>query len=175
MNSLETKRMRLLPWSAEDWVQLCPIAKDPEVVRYISSGEPWSDERIRGFVERQVKGFAERGYCFWRLQHKADAEIIGFCGLQPLEGTSEIEIGWWLARERWGQGLATEAAREALRDAFERIGLERVVSIAQPENLASTHIMEKLGMKFERETTHRGIGVVLYATERRGKFLQRNE
>lgn len=172
---LETPRLRLLPWSTEDWVQLCPIAKDPEVVRYISSGQPWSDERIRGFVERQVTGFAERGYCFWRLQYKADGEIIGFCGLQPLEGTSEIEIGWWLAQERWGQGLATEAAREALRDAFERVGLKRVVSIAQPENLASTHIMEKLAMKFERETTHRGIGVVLYSTERPGKYLQRND
>jgi [ribosomal protein S5]-alanine N-acetyltransferase len=164
---LETSSLRLLPWQREDWIQLRPIAKDPEVVRYISNGEPWPDERIQEFVGRQVDGFAARGYCFWRLEHKADREIVGFCGLQPLDGTSEIEIGWWLARERWGHGLATEAAREAMRDAFERVRLERIVAIAQVENRASTHIMEKLGMKYERDTTHRGIDVVLFAIARR--------
>jgi RimJ/RimL family protein N-acetyltransferase len=166
MNALETARLRLLPWQAEDWVQLRPIATDPEVVRYISGGEPWADERIREFVARQVACFAARGFCLWRLQHKADSEIIGFCGLHPLDGTPEIEIGWWLARARWGQGLATEAAREALRDAFERAGLERIVAIAQPANRASIRIMEKLGMSYECNTTHRGFDVVLYAVAR---------
>jgi RimJ/RimL family protein N-acetyltransferase len=175
MNMLETKRLRLLPWEPEDWVQLRPIATDPEVVRYISGGEPWPDERIREFVERQVAGFATRGYCFWRLEHKADGEIIGFCGLQPLDGTPEIEIGWWLARARWGHGYATEAAREALRDAFDRSELKRVVAIAQAENRASTHIMEKLGMRYERDTTHRGVDVVMYAVARPSGSMQREK
>lgn len=161
-----------MPWSAEDWLQLRPIARDPEVVRYISDGQPWSDERIQDFVQRQVAGFAARALCFWRLLPKEalgvkDAEqMIGFCGLQPLPETSEIEIGWWLARAWWGKGLATEAAREAMRDAFDRGRLERIVAIALPENRASTHVMEKLGMHFERETTNRGFRVVLYAINR---------
>jgi [ribosomal protein S5]-alanine N-acetyltransferase len=169
---LETARLRLVPWRPEHWLGLRPIARDPEVVRYISDGQLWSDERIQDFVERQVNGFAQRGFCFWRLLPKEtlgaqDAEqMIGFCGLQPLPETTEIEIGWWLARAWWGKGLATEAAREAMRDAFERIGLERIVAIALPENRASTHVMEKLGMRFERETTNRGFRVVLYAADR---------
>jgi len=163
---LATKRLRLQPWREEDWLQLKPIAQDPEVVRYISNGQPWPEDRIRGFVARQITSYDARGFCFWRLLPKGSDEAIGFCGLQELEGTSEIEIGWWLARAWWGQGLATEAAREALRDAFTRIRLKRVVSIAQPENRASIHIMEKLGMRYERDTTHRGIPVVLYAIER---------
>lgn len=175
MTGLETSRLRLLPWQPEDWIQLCPIAKDPEVVRYISGGEPWPDERIREFVGRQVAGFSARGFCFWRLEYKADSEIIGFCGLQPLDGTLEIEIGWWLARSRWGQGLATEAAREALRDAFERVGLERIVAIAQAANRASTHIMEKLSMKYERDTTYRNVDVVLYAIARPPQPKHRKE
>ena len=168
---LETERLRLLPWTPGDWLQLKPIAQDPEVVRYISGGQPWPEERIHEFVERQVSGYAERGFCFWRLLHRRPgendkaAEAIGFCGLQPLPGTEEIEIGWWLARAWWGKGLATEAAREAMRDGFERAGLARIVAIAQPENRASIHIMEKLGMSFERETTHRGFRVALYSIE----------
>lgn len=175
MNELETARLRLLPWKPDDWIQLRPIATDPEVVRYISSGVPWADERIREFVARQVAGLAARGFCFWRVEHKVDNEVIGFCGLQPLDGTSEIEIGWWLARARWGQGFATEAAREALRDAFERVGLERIVAIAQAANRASIHIMEKLGMRYERDTTHRGIDVVLYAVSRPERPEHRKE
>lgn len=183
---LETLRLRLLPWGPDDWRQLKPIAQDPEVMRYISNGQPWTDERIQQLAQRQIVGFAQRGFCFWKLLDKSAAkadleasvkpgsapanpgtpktnEMIGFCGLQPLEGTPDVEIGWWLARSWWGKGLATEAAREAMRDGFERIGLRRVVAVAQSGNKASIHIMEKLGMRFERETTHRGFHVVLYA------------
>jgi RimJ/RimL family protein N-acetyltransferase len=160
---LETVRMRLLPWQADDWLALRPIARDPEVMRYISGGEPWQDEGVREFVDRQIACFAVRKFCLWRLIHKESEQMIGFCGLQPLAETMEIETGWWLARDRWNQGLATEAAREALRDGFERAGLKRIVSIAMPANRASIHIMEKLGMRFERETTHRGFVVVLYS------------
>jgi RimJ/RimL family protein N-acetyltransferase len=163
---LETARMRLLPWQADDWLLLRPIGRDPQVMRYISDGEPWPDERIREFVGRQVAHFDRLGYCLWKLLLKETSEMIGFCGLQPLDGTAETEIGWWLAQAWWGKGLATEAARAALRDGFERAGLKRIVAIAQPINRASIHVMEKLGMKYEREMIHRGFDVVLYAVDR---------
>ena len=135
-------------------------------MRYIGDGKPWPEERARQFVERQIALFAEREFCLWKLRLKEGGALIGFCGLQPLEiepGAYEIEIGWWLARGCWGRGLATEAARAALRDAFERARLLRIVSIAQPANAASINIMRKLGMRFERMAAPRGIPVVLYA------------
>jgi [ribosomal protein S5]-alanine N-acetyltransferase len=166
---LETARMRLLPWQADDWLLLRPIGRDPQVMRYISDGEPWPDERILEFVGRQVAHFDRLGYCLWKLLLKETSEMIGFCGLQPLDGTEETEIGWWLAQAWWGQGLATEAARAALRDGFERAGLKRIVAVALPANRASIHVMEKLGMKYEREMIHRGFDVVLYAVNRPGQ------
>jgi RimJ/RimL family protein N-acetyltransferase len=166
VGKLETERLLLLPWRRDDWQQLKPIAQDSEVVRYISNGQPWTEERIRRLVDLQVACYAQRGFCLWRLVDKSSGEMVGFCGLQPLDQTDEIEVGWWLARLHWGKGLATEAAREALHDGFERIGLRRIVAIAQPANQASIHIMQKLGMSFERETTHRGFGVVMYAIAR---------
>lgn len=164
---LETERMFLRPWEAEDWLAFRPIATDPEVMRYITGGTPWTDEQIREFVQRQIRHFAERGFCLWKLLAKevASGRIIGFCGLQPLEieGTEEVEIGWWLARDYWGKGLATEAARIALRFGFEHAGLARIVSIALPENAASLHVMEKLGMTHERKTTNKSVPVLLYS------------
>ncbi|HEV2178494.1 MAG TPA: GNAT family N-acetyltransferase [Terriglobia bacterium] len=163
MAILETARTRLETWQADDWLAFRPIASDPEVMRYISDGRPWPEEQIREFVTRQMNYNAARQYCLWKLVLKETGAPAGFCGIQPLIGTPDIEIGWWLARACWGQGLATEAAREALRDAFERVGLHRVVAVAQPANRASIHVMEKLGMSFERTLTHKGIPVVLYS------------
>jgi RimJ/RimL family protein N-acetyltransferase len=166
---LETARMRLLPWQPEDWLLLRPIATDPQVMRYISDGKPWPDERIHEFVGRQITHFDKLGYCLWKLLLDETSEMIGFCGLQPLDGTAETEIGWWLARAWWGQGLATEAARTAMLDGFERADLARIVAVALAANGASIHVMEKLGMKYEREMIHRGFDVVLYAVNRPGQ------
>jgi ribosomal-protein-alanine N-acetyltransferase len=163
---LETARMRLLPWQPDDWLLLRPIAADPEVMRYIADGKPWPEERIREFVGRQLGHFDRLGYCLWKLLLKETLAMIGFCGLQPLDGTAETEIGWWLARGSWGKGLATEAARAALQDGFERAGLARIVAVALAANRASIHVMGKLGMKYEREMIHRGFDVVLYAVNR---------
>jgi ribosomal-protein-alanine N-acetyltransferase len=135
-------------------------------MRYITGGLPWSDQKIREFVDRQVKLYAERGLCRWKLLEKPGLEMIGFCGVGLWRDGLESEIGWWLARPCWGRGLATEAARVALRDAFERVRLERVVSIAMPGNVASIRIMEKLGLKFECEFESDSVGLVRYAIER---------
>jgi ribosomal-protein-alanine N-acetyltransferase len=99
----------------------------------------------------------------WKLLEPDTSQMIGFCGLQPLANTPDIEIGWWLAPSHWGCGLATEAARAFLRDGFERVGLQRIVAVAHPDNRASRRVMEKLGMQYQRDAQHKGIGVVLYA------------
>jgi len=145
---------------------LRPIATDVEVMRYITAGVPWTDERIQLFVERQVELFSERGFCRWKLLAKPAGEMIGFCGVGFWRDSPDLEIGWWLARQYWSHGLATEAARAALRDAFERVGLHRVISIARPANTASTRIMEKLGLELECEFEEDGVRLVRYAIHR---------
>jgi len=135
-------------------------------MRYIGDGTPWPEERSRQFVERQIGLYREQAFCLWKLLPKQGSGLIGFGGLQPLAGTPDIEIGWWLARAWWGRGLATEAARAALGDGFARVGLGRIVAIAQPANTASIRIMLKLGMRYERMTEPRGIPVALYSVTR---------
>ncbi len=163
---LETDRLVLSTWQTSDWIALRPIATDVEVMRYITGGVPWTDEHIQLFVNRQVDLFSERGFCRWKLLAKPVGEMIGFCGVGFWGDGLEPEIGWWLARQYWGRGLATEASRAALRDAFERAGLARIVSIARPANTASTRIMEKLGLKMECEFEKDGVRLVRYAIHR---------
>jgi len=160
---MRTERLLFAPWTEADWLALKPIATDPEVMRYISGGQPWPDDRIQEFVRRQIDGLRLHGYRMWQLLEASGGGMIGFCGLQPLAGTGDVEIGWWLARSHWGRGLATEAARAVLRDGFERAGLARIVAIAQPQNRASIRVMEKLSMQYEKPMKHKGFDVVLYA------------
>ena len=169
--TLETERLVLGPWQRDDWIPFRPIATDPEVMRYITGGLPWSDEAIQSFVDRQVNLYRERGYCRWKLVEKASGNLAGFCGVGFWRDRLDPEIGWWLARSHWGRGFATEAATAALRDIFERIQLNRVISVAMPANTASTRIMQKLGLEFQREFENEGVRLVEYAIHRSRYFL----
>lgn len=169
---IETDRLRLGTWQPEDLAAFRPIATHPEVMRYIADGKPWPDERIAQFINRQMTHAERLGYCLWKLIDKTNGRLVGQCGIQPLYNTGHTEVGWWLARDCWGRGLASEAASAALRYGFDVIGLPRVVAIAQPENVASIRVMQKLRMEFVKNTTvgelaqsDSAIGLVLYAID----------
>jgi len=169
----ETERLVLDTWQISDWTALRPIATDAEVMRHITGGVAWTDEQIRAFVDLQVKLYSERTFCRWKLLAKPAGELIGFCGVGFFRDHQDPEIGWWLARPYWGRGLATEAARTALPDAFERVRLDRVVSIARPANTASTRIMEKLGLKRECEFEDGGVRLLRYGIDQSEYFASR--
>jgi RimJ/RimL family protein N-acetyltransferase len=169
---LETPRLLLASWREEQVPDFLAIASDPEVMRHIGPGQPWGEEQARAFVQRQITREAAHGFCLWGLIERANGRLIGHCGLQRAGDTDELEIGWWVARDRWGQGLATEAARAVVAFAFERLRLPRLISIAQPANTGSIGVMRRLGMHFERSARHGDLGlknpeieIVIYALE----------
>lgn len=163
---LRTERLILDSWKLEDWEAFRPIATDPEVMRYINGGIPWTDEAIQMWVATQMKTFDKHGFCRWKIIAQSTGNLIGFCGPGMWRDYPVPEIGWWLARHQWGKGLATEAARAALNDAFERVRLDRIVSIAMPENVASIGVMKKLGLTFDAEFENEGLKLVRYAMDR---------
>jgi RimJ/RimL family protein N-acetyltransferase len=163
---LKTDRLILGPWQSADWTSFRPIAVDPDVMRHITGGAPWTDEQIRGFVDRNMKLYSERGFCRWKLLEASTGETIGFCGVGFWRDAVDPEIGWWLARRHWGRGLASEAARCSLRDAFERVQLPRIMSVAARANTASIRVMQKLGLKFDTEFENEGLALVRYVIDR---------
>lgn len=150
MVRIETERLVLRDWSLDDLDALCVMTADPEVMKYITRGESRTREQTKEGIERQMSTAAERGFCMWAVEEKATDRLVGMNGIQPLGKTEDVEIGWWLAKDLWGRGLSTEAARAAMDHAFREVGLSRLVAIADPDNAPSIAIMRKLGMTFER-------------------------
>jgi RimJ/RimL family protein N-acetyltransferase len=143
----ETDRLRLRTWSQADAEPFMALAGDPEVVRFITGGVPLDIERVRALIGRQIDAQRERGWCRWALELRDEPGVpIGFCG-PGCTFAPEIELGWWLRRDLWGRGLATEAAREALRICFEGIGFTRIISAIHPDNLASAAVAQRIGME----------------------------
>jgi ribosomal-protein-alanine N-acetyltransferase len=147
----ETARLRLRPFEPGDFEELFRLYSDPDVMRFIGQGVRTREEAEQGLA-RGIGHWRDRGFGMWAVHDKATGKFVGRCGIQPLQDTGEIELGYALHQEFWGRGLATEASVVALRFGFETIALSRIVAIARPENTGSRHVMEKLGMTYEKTT-----------------------
>ena len=155
----ETPRLRITDWQAEDWRDFKSLSADPEVMHHITGGVVWDDEATQKFVLRQIENQQKWGICRWKLVEKASEKLAGFCGLGMFGTTGDLEIGWWILRELWGKGLATEAAQAVYRYALTELKLERIISVAVPENLASFRVMQKIGLALEQVTTGGALGI----------------
>jgi len=173
---VESERLVVRPWHHDDLAVLRRLAADARVMRYVGDGSPWTVAQIAEFLARQATALAADGFCLGAVVDRASGEPIGLSGLQRLGSTGEIEIGWWLSPERWGAGLAAEAGRALVRFAFESLRLPRLVAISHPDNAASIHVMERLGMEPLGLTTGRELGlrhpdveVIVYGLERESR------
>ena len=151
----------------EPYARMCA---DPEVMRYIGDGATLTREQSEGQISRFVRHWEERGFGLWALEEKASGAFVGFVGLLHHddwpEGDHKVEVGWRLDRAHWGGGFATEGAAASVRYGFERVGLERIISIIQPANLASRRVAEKVGLTRRGETRWRGSDALWYAVDR---------
>lgn len=107
-----------------------------------------------------------RGYGQWTVVEKASHEVVGRVGLWNPEGWPGVELGWIIRRDRWGQGLATEAARTALDWAWSNVDANTIISIIQPDNVRSIRVAEKIGQSLERTDQLNGARVLIYGVRR---------
>lgn len=151
MTFLETKRLILRSWEPRDLEPFAKMASDPRVMEFFPSllTRAESAENIRLMMEKIEKN----GFCFWAAELKATQEFIGFIGLNipgfQTAFTPCVEIGWRLAYDYWGQGLAPEGAIASLKYGFEQLNLEEIVAFTTKDNLKSQRVMEKIGMTYD--------------------------
>ena len=165
MKILETGRLLLRHLEIEDLDLLYAIFQDPEVRRYFPEGRlPYAETRqeIEWFLDGHPD---DPALGLWATVFKQTGRLIGRCGLLPcrLDGEDEVEVAYLLAKEHWGYGLGTEAARAVLAYGFEVLRLPRLICLIDRENRASIKVATRLGMKLEREGSDEKGPFLLYA------------
>jgi RimJ/RimL family protein N-acetyltransferase len=145
---LETERLILRPVDAErDLEPWTRAHSDEETVRYLG-GEIMSSAKAWRMMAAVIGHWQIRGYGFFSVESKDTGAWVGHVGPWYPEGWPGREIGWTIAREHWGKGLATEAARACLDHVFDTLGWERVIHVILPGNEASIAVARKLGSDF---------------------------
>lgn len=150
---VESDRLILREWRDSDIAPFHAICSDPEVMATL--GPLMTITEVEALVARMRELQRQLGHCFWTVEEKASGDLIGWCGvIRGREGTpihSLPEIGWRLARAKWGVGFASEAARVAVKWSFENLPDDSVWAITSKQNMRSRAVMERLGMKYQTD------------------------
>lgn len=150
----ETPRLRLRHVTEEDAPFILALLNDPGWLRYIGDRGVRTLEDARRYIEQGPRRmYADHGFGLFLVERRDDGAPLGLCGLIRRDTLPDVDIGFALAERFRGQGYAYEAAAATLRHARDVLGLERVVAIALPENVASTRLLERLGLRFEHTIT----------------------
>ncbi|MFL6672087.1 MAG: GNAT family N-acetyltransferase [Massilia sp.] len=150
MTVLATPRLRLEPFADAHFDGLYALNSDPAVMRFIT-GKPDTIEDTYAMIERVKARWIEYGFSWWSFIEHGTGEIIGAGCVQYLgkDPANPLELAWRLRQDKWGQGFASEAAQCMARFAFDALNSQLVCAVCMPENRASAHVMEKLGMRYQ--------------------------
>lgn len=168
MTPLATPRLVLRHFAPGDLDDLFAMDGDDRVMRYLGSGLAGRtrEECERG-LERMVKQSAVRpGYGLLHASLREGGAFVGGCGLFPVPEGDDIEIAYRLPYAQWGHGYATEMARAVLEHGLTTLGLQRIVGLTWPENVASQRVLEKIGMQREADAEHYGRTMFVYSATR---------
>ncbi|SEK27343.1 Protein N-acetyltransferase, RimJ/RimL family [Roseateles sp. YR242] len=149
MTQLLTPRLRLVPFEDSHLAGLNALNSDAEVMRYLQ-GRPETLEETQAGIDRVKAKWKQWGYSWWSFLERDSGELVGAGCIQHLnkDQSQPLEIGWRLRRDRWGQGLASEAARRMARFAFDHLAALELTAVCNPDNQDSAQVMQRLGMKF---------------------------
>jgi [ribosomal protein S5]-alanine N-acetyltransferase len=151
---IETQRLVIREFAAEDWPAVYAYTADPAVMAYIPEGV-MTAEQTQAFIAIHRGSEASA----WPVILKEEGRLIGHMVYHPWFAPRTYEIGWVFHSGYHGRGYATEAALALLQYGFRELGLHRIIATCQPENPASYRVMEKIGLRREghfRKCIYRG-------------------
>jgi RimJ/RimL family protein N-acetyltransferase len=163
---LETERLVLRPMELGDAAALFAMHATPEVSRFMTSLDP---EQTRRWLEQDRRDWAEQGYGMLAILERETSRFLGRTGLKHWPQFDEVEVGWALAPEFWGQGFAAEAGRACVDWGFENLDVPYLTAMIRPENHRSIRVAERLEMTPLRSDVLLGAPVTVYVAMRSGE------
>ncbi|MBK9413661.1 MAG: GNAT family N-acetyltransferase [Bacteroidetes bacterium] len=152
---IETDRLFLRQFIADDAIELFNLNNDPDVVKY-TGDKPFRDLReaqqfVNDYSYSSIPSNPNTPIGRWAVIRKSDNTFIGWCGLKFVEKLNEIDLGFRLHKIFWGQGFATEAGIGCLDFGFHKLKVKEIAGRSMKENLASIRVLEKCGMKYRND------------------------
>jgi RimJ/RimL family protein N-acetyltransferase len=160
---IETERLRLRRATTDDLDELVAIHADPEIERFMDRFGP---DEAASWLAGVDRNWSERGYGRVLITDRVTGRLLGRTGLAYFPDFSEIELGWTLRRNAWGNGYATEAARACADWAFRDFEIPHLISLIEPTNDRSVQVAHRLGMSALREVVAFGRPMIMHAVTR---------
>jgi [ribosomal protein S5]-alanine N-acetyltransferase len=164
-----TNRLTIRPFTLDDAGFIMDLVNDPDWLRFIGDKAVASKEDARRYLtEGPLTMYEMHGFGLCAVERTNDGSMIGMCGLVRRAGLEDVDVGYAFLPHGRGQGFAIEAAHAIVDHALTIIGIGRIVAITDPANVASTRVLEAIGMRFERylQLTEGAKQVALYAIDR---------
>jgi RimJ/RimL family protein N-acetyltransferase len=157
---LTTKRLGFRVWSENDLDLALGLWGDPEVTKLIDARGQLTAEQVRERLLREIATQRAFGFQYWPIFLLENDEHVGCCGLRPYdEPRGIVELGVHIRSQHWGCGYATEAARAAMRVAFERLEVSGLFAGHNPKNDTSRHILATLGFRYTHDELYEPTGL----------------
>ena len=165
---IETERLILRELTDEDHDRLYDIYLDERVNRFLGGPPPPYGRYLAEVNARWPLYYRKHGYGLWGMVLKSNETTIGRCGLldQEIDGIAEVEVGYALDADFWGQGYATEAATASRDWAFRHLDASHLISLILPENTASIAVAERNGMTAWKMADFKSYRVQVYRITR---------
>lgn len=162
---LETERLILRELTPDDAKDVYELNLNINNIKY-TGDKPFRDEKEAKTFLENYKDYELNGYGRWYVIKKSTNEFIGWCGLKYGEMENETDIGFRFFEEEWNKGYATESAIACLNYGFKKLNLKRIIGRAMKENIGSIKVLEKIGLKYEKEVEFDGKEAVIYKIEK---------
>jgi RimJ/RimL family protein N-acetyltransferase len=162
---VETARLVCERMQEEHFDVLARMLQDPRVGQWIwPRSDPPTEQELRESLTDKIEHWETYGFGMWLLRDRTTGEAVGRGGLQwtYVAELNEVEAGWAIVPERWGEGLGTELALASVEVGFGPVSLTEIVAFTLPDNVASRRVMEKAGFVYERDIVHASLPHVLY-------------
>ncbi len=143
---IETERLVLRSWTLSDLDGAFNLWSDPDVMRFVGNGLPQNDrEEARTWLEQAIAYEEKNGFCRWAVEDRISGQLTGCCGFLYQDKDTEVDLGYYILREHWGKGYATEIAAACLNYGFEDLKFTEIVASVDVRHVRSRRILEKLG------------------------------
>jgi|SRR5215472_7055041 len=170
---IHTARLILRPFQPSDIEAAFTWFGDPVVMQFTVTGPDKSIEETRSRLTYFEEHQRAHGFSKWVVLDADSGVAIGDSGLLVLEEYGWIDLGFRLAQEHWGRGLATEAASAWVNVAFDGLHMRRLGAFVHPKNAASIRVLEKLGFQVERRDTVMGMNSIVFSLVTHTRILSR--